>query len=238
MTAPKINQLNGTANLSARKGKIEYIVIHYTGGTGSAANNCKYFAGGDRGASADYFIDDKGIWQYNASPSKRYSWAVGDGHGRYGIANANSVSVEVVNDGGAFSEAEIGWLEKLVPYLMGAYGVPASKVVRHWDASRKQCPAHYVDSKRWKSLHARITKGGGAMTGKWVKNSKGWWYEYADGSYPKSRWLKLDAWYWFDASGYAARSCCLKINGKWYAFGSDCRMLTSVKVNANGDLAL
>ena len=82
--------------------------------------------------------------------------------------------------------------------------------------------------------------GGGAPAsgGKWVKDGKGWWYEYADGTYPKSRWLKLDAWYWFDSSGYAARSCCLKIAGKWYAFGSDCRMLTSVKVNANGDLAL
>lgn len=80
--------------------------------------------------------------------------------------------------------------------------------------------------------------GKGKAVGKWVKNSKGWWYEYADGSYPKSRWLKLDAWYWFDAKGYAAQSCCLKINGKWYAFDSDCRMKTAVKVNANGDLAL
>lgn len=74
--------------------------------------------------------------------------------------------------------------------------------------------------------------------GKWVKNSKGWWYDNGDGTYPKSTWLKLDAWYWFDADGYAARSCCLKIAGKWYAFDANCRMLTSVKVNKNGDLAL
>ena len=77
-----------------------------------------------------------------------------------------------------------------------------------------------------------------AADGKWVKDSKGWWHQYKDGTYPKSTWLKLDAWYWFDSSGYAAASCCLKIAGKWYAFGSDCRMLTSVKVNANGDLGL
>ena len=83
-----------------------------------------------------------------------------------------------------------------------------------------------------------IGKGAAVKAAKWVKDGKGWWYRYADGTYPKSTWLKLDAWYWFDASGYAARSCCLKIAGKWYAFGSDCRMKTSVKVNANGDLAL
>ena len=72
----------------------------------------------------------------------------------------------------------------------------------------------------------------------WVKDSKGWWYRCADGTWPKSQWLRLDAWYWFDANGYAAESCCLKIKGKWYAFGPDCRMKTAVKVNANGDLAL
>ena len=80
--------------------------------------------------------------------------------------------------------------------------------------------------------------GKGKAVGKWVKNSKGWWYRYADGTYPKSTWLKLDAWYWFGADGYAAQSCCLKIAGKWYAFDANCRMLTSVKVNKNGDLAL
>lgn len=80
--------------------------------------------------------------------------------------------------------------------------------------------------------------GKGKAVGKWVKNSKGWWYRYADGTYPKSQWLKLDAWYWFDANGYAVQSCCLKIAGKWYAFGPDCRMKTSVEVNANGDLEL
>ena len=83
-----------------------------------------------------------------------------------------------------------------------------------------------------------IAAKGASVGGKWKKNSKGWWYDNGDGTWPKSRWLKLDAWYWFDSSGYAAQSCCLKINGKWYAFDSDCRMKTAVKVNANGDLAL
>lgn len=78
----------------------------------------------------------------------------------------------------------------------------------------------------------------GADMGKWVQDSKGWWYRYGDGTWPKSEWLKLDAWYWFGADGYAAQSECLKINGKWYAFGSDCRMKTSVKVDSSGALEI
>ena len=85
---------------------------------------------------------------------------------------------------------------------------------------------------------AALGIGKGKAVGKWVKNSKGWWYDNGDGTYPKSKWLKLDAWYWFDGNGYAAESCCLKINGKWYAFGADCRMLTSISTNKGGDMAL
>ena len=38
---------------------IKYIVIHYTGNNGDTAlNNCKYFQGANRNASAHYFVDD------------------------------------------------------------------------------------------------------------------------------------------------------------------------------------
>lgn len=151
-------------NLSKRKGgkkSIKYICVHYTGGTGSAKNNILYFAGGNRNASADFFIDDKGICKYNPNVYKYYSWAVGDGHGKYGITNANSVSIEVVNNGGAFSAEETVYLRELVLWCMKKYKIKADHVVRHYDASRKQCPAYYSGSdtanKRWSKLHTRIT---------------------------------------------------------------------------------
>ena len=44
--------------------RIKYIVIHYVGGLSGAKENCKYFAGGDRSASAHYFVGFDGeIWQ-------------------------------------------------------------------------------------------------------------------------------------------------------------------------------
>lgn len=152
-----INKHHGGTNLSRRNGSIQYICIHYTAGTGSALNNCKYFAGGNRNASADYFVDDSGIWEYNDPSSGYFSWAVGDGGGKYGITNANSISIEVVSPGTPFTDAEIGHLRELVPYLMAKFGVPAERVVRHYDASRKRCPAPYIDAAAWNTLHAQIT---------------------------------------------------------------------------------
>ncbi len=56
--------------------------------------------------------------------------------------------------------------------------------------------------------------------GTWKKNSKGWWYEYSDGSYPRSRLLQIDgSLYYFNSSGYMVTGW-LKISGKWYWFRS------------------
>ena len=155
----QINQYHGSYNRSRRGVAIKYINIHYTGGTGSARNNCVYFSGGNRNASADYFVDDSGIWEYNDPASGYYTWAVGDGRGRYGITNSNSINIEVVNNGGAFSAQEIAYLCELVPYLMNKFGVSADHVMRHYDASRKHCPEYYVDNGRWNELRQKITNG-------------------------------------------------------------------------------
>lgn len=166
MTYPTINTslqttaYNVTACGDRRKNKsVKYIVVHYTGTTASAKNNCQYFRTGNRNASADYFIDiDGSIWKYNANCAGFYSWHCGDGNGMYGITNANSIGIEVVNAGTAFTSAQINSLNKLVRAIMEDYGVPASNVVRHYDASRKSCPAYYVDDARWKALKEQITK--------------------------------------------------------------------------------
>lgn len=60
----------------------------------------------------------------------------------------------------------------------------------------------------------------------WIKDDTGWWYRNADCTYPKSKWVKLDTWYYFDDRGYALANCWKKINDKWYHFNKDCRMTT------------
>lgn len=156
-----INTYHGTYNRTKRSSlsAIKYFVVHYTGGTGSAKNNCIYFSTGNRNASADLFIDKDGtIWEYNNVLDGYYTWAVGDGKGKYGITNSNSINVEVVNNGGAFTDAQIASLAALYKHYCDVLGRKLD-VVRHYDASRKQCPAYYVDAGRWAALKARITGG-------------------------------------------------------------------------------
>lgn len=162
----KSTTLNNLSRRTAGKAGVKYIVVHYTGnGKASdktaAKNNCIYFNGGNRNASADFFVNDYGIWRYNPNCQKYYSWHCGDGHGKYGITNSNSIGIEVVSSGATFTDKEVKYLAWLVRKLMGIYSVEADHVVRHYDASRKSCPAPYCGStakdKRWKTLHKKIT---------------------------------------------------------------------------------
>lgn len=158
------HRYNVTPCANRKSGKtLKYIVVHYTGTTASASNNCKYFRGGNRNASADYFIDTNGkIYKFNDNCKKYYTWHCGDGYGRYGITNANSIGIEVVSAGKEFTSKQKESLRKLVRAIMADFGVPASRVVRHYDASRKCCPAPYAGStakdKKWNELHEYITK--------------------------------------------------------------------------------
>jgi len=164
----EIHEYHGAYNIGDRTEPVRYIVCHYVGSgdssPGSALANCKYFSDGDRGASAHYFIDDSGIWEY-ADPDEHYTWHCGDGHGAYGITNRNSVGIEVCIDGDTpYTDTEIGYLAQLVQHLMTKYGIDAEHVVRHYDASRKSCPYFYTPygsggDNAWNALKFIITQG-------------------------------------------------------------------------------
>ena len=61
----------------------------------------------------------------------------------------------------------------------------------------------------------------------WKKDAKGWWYQYKDGSYPKSCWKKIsNKWYYFNSEGYLAtdeyiKSADYSTNGKLYYVDKD-----------------
>ena len=65
-----IQKYTNTINCYLNSNTPKYIVVHYVGAQSSTAlNNCKYFAGGDRQASAHYFVDDTSIWQWIPVPT-------------------------------------------------------------------------------------------------------------------------------------------------------------------------
>lgn len=155
---PTVVRMISKYNYSSRNGNsVKYIVLHYTGNKGDTAkNNGTYFCGGDRNASAHYFVDDDEIVQvveeYNSA------WAVGDGKGAYGITNQNSISIEMCcNSSGIISEKTEDNAIKLVKQLQGKYNISNNNVVRHYDASRKICP-NWSDNNwsRWTSFKNKL----------------------------------------------------------------------------------
>ena len=182
----KINQNTnfGTHNTSKRTGAIEYIVLHYVGATGDAKNNVNYYnQRTTTSASADFFVGHSGdIWQYNPDPKSRYCWAVGGGKqssyggSLYGKAkNANSVSIEMcVKTKGSqaanspdwyFTDETIASAVELTKYLMNLYGIPASRVIRHFDVNGKFCPgvvgwnSATGSESAWNSFKSKISDG-------------------------------------------------------------------------------
>ena len=131
----KYNYQNRQGNL------IKYIVVHDTANTNISAdaiNHYRYFAGGNRKASAHYFVDDKRIVEIIEDAYA--SWHCGHGRGKYGITNNNSIGVEIcVNSDGNYKKSVENTLS-LVRELMKTYNIPIKNVVRHFDASRKICP--------------------------------------------------------------------------------------------------
>lgn len=129
-------------NHAARMGKrIEYIVVHDTGNPRSGADayaHYRYFSQPGRNASAHYFVDSKEVIQ--TVEDHKAAWHCGDGRGRYGITNSNSIGVELcINLDGDWEETKSRGIV-LIRELMSKHSIPKERVVRHFDASGKLCP--------------------------------------------------------------------------------------------------
>ncbi len=131
-------------NRSNRAGeKIKYIVIHDTGNSSAGANaiaHFNYFNGSERSSSADFFVDDTQILCVN-DYHKFYTWHCGDGKGKYGISNRNSIGIEICINSDGNRKKAIENAISITKELMKELNIPIERVVRHYDASHKNCPS-------------------------------------------------------------------------------------------------
>lgn len=137
-------------NCRERSEKIKYIVIHYTGSEGTAANNVSYFNGGNRNASAHYFVDRSGEIREYCDPAKWYAWHCGGSlesshHPFYGkCTNSNSIGIEICTHYNGksweFTTKAVNAAIELTKSLMKQFGVDAANVIRHYDVTGKSCP--------------------------------------------------------------------------------------------------
>ena len=134
-----LTTINYTKGNKGRK----YIVIHYTGNkTDTAAANANYFKSVNRGASAHYFVDRTQVVQVVSDNDT--AWSVGVNYGSNNLFNQcknnNSINIEMCSTNGKIADETYNNTVALTKSLMKKYGIPASRVVRHWDVCSKACP--------------------------------------------------------------------------------------------------
>lgn len=146
-----------------RNDDILFIVIHFTGNNGDTAlNNCTFFSGANRKASANYFSGNDGIYQ--SVPDNWAAWAVGGTNiykHRY-CRNMNSISIEMCSRVGAdgkyyIDDDVVEQTIELTKYLMNKYNVPVENVLRHYDVWDKKCPEPFVrQPELWENFKKRL----------------------------------------------------------------------------------
>lgn len=129
----------------------KYIVIHETDnfntGSGAKRHAEAQFNGHLNGMSAHYYCGSDGIYQ--AASHEDGTWSIGKDYGNDHIVkdatNINSINIEIcVNPDGDYNVARVNAIE-LVKQLIKTTGIPAERVIRHYDAKGKYCPRKMLD---------------------------------------------------------------------------------------------
>lgn len=147
----KFKQAKAGNYAKGRSKAVEYIVVHFTANNGdTAAGNLNYFANNKVSASAHYFVDENEVCQsVKESDVAYHCGAKKYRHG--GCRNGNSIGIEMCSrkDGNGryyIKEEVVKRTAELVKELMKKYGIPKSRVLRHYDVTGKNCPAPFVEN--------------------------------------------------------------------------------------------
>lgn len=138
------------------------------GALGGARDNALYYANNSVGASAHFFVGFGGEICQSVLESDT-AWHCGGGlqgtggHAFFGMCtNSNSIGIELcvrkrststmhASDTDWYFEPEtLASAAELTRELMAKYGIPAERVIRHYDVTGKTCPAPFVhDDAQW-----------------------------------------------------------------------------------------
>lgn len=130
---------------------IKYLVIHDTGNTSPGADaeaHFKYLQTATRYGSAHYYLDDKEIIQ--TIGDSLVAWSIGDKWGYSNnpqrikdAINSNSLSIELCINSDIDKAKAYKNLVELVKNLMKKFNISQDRVIRHFDATGKNCPGSW-----------------------------------------------------------------------------------------------
>ncbi len=145
-------------NADSRRGELledfNHIVIHYVGNPGtSAAQNQKYFTNPGTQVNAHFLIGLEGeILQ--CLPLEEKSSATSE-------RNRDTISIEVCHpdEEGRFTRESYDALLRLTGWLCVAMQVDETAVIRHYDATGKECPLYYVrNEESWLQFQSELAQ--------------------------------------------------------------------------------
>lgn len=138
-------------NTYAGKNNPKYIVVHETDNWSKGAGAEKHAKAqylGNLKTSVQYYSGSDGVYQAAEHSDGTYSVGTeyGGNHAIKDANNRNTINIEIcVNEDGDYSVAYANAIE-LVKYLIKTTGIPAERVIRHYDAKGKYCPRKMMDS--------------------------------------------------------------------------------------------
>lgn len=165
-----ITKMISKKNCYIGQNKPAYIVIHETDNWSKGADakaHATAMKNGNLAGTVHYYVDSKSVYQ--TLDHSDGAWAVGDGKGKYGITNRNSINIEIcVNPETDYYKA-VDKAEQLSAQLLKQYGWGTDRLKRHYDASRKNCPRRIQAEGRWPEF---VQKTAAYMKGASTVNTK------------------------------------------------------------------
>ena len=112
--------------------KPAYVVIHETDNWSKGADakaHATAMKNGNLAGTVHYYVDSKSIYQ--TLDHADGAWAVGDGQGKYGITNRNSINIEICVNPETDYYTAVDKAEQLAAFLLKQYGWETDRLKRH-----------------------------------------------------------------------------------------------------------
>lgn len=155
------------SNNNSYSGQVpKYIVIHNTDNYSAGANALAHakakaqHAGNFKGYSAHVYVDDSSAYQ--ATSFDRGAWHVGVNYGGRlfrTVNNRNSIGIEMCVQKGYNYEKAFQNTVQVCKQIMKETGIPADRVVTHFDVCNKNCPSAIRAKGDWKRFKSLISSG-------------------------------------------------------------------------------
>ena len=149
-------------NTYAGRNQPKYIVIHETDNWNNGAGGQRHADAQQKGhlsMSVHYYAGSDGVYQAAEHADGTYSVGreYGGNHSVKDATNRNTINIEIcVNADGDYAVARANAIE-LVKYLIQTTGIPAERVIRHYDAKGKYCPRRMMDDPQlWEDFKLKI----------------------------------------------------------------------------------